>query len=289
MRYIFFGTPEFAAKVLGKLIDAHVPPKAIVCNPDRPYGRRGIITPPPTKIAVEKSGEKIDILQPEKIDDKFLNVLQGYGADFYVVCAYSKILPADLVAIPRLGVVGVHPSVLPKLRGPSPIQSSILEGFTETGVTLYILDNKVDHGEMIAGARIDISETDTYESLSFKIANLAGDLLVKSFPEFTNGAIVAKPQDEAEATYTKKFTTDEGYVDSKDLQKAISGGDSNTALPILRKIRALNPDPGVFTIVHGKRIKLLAASIIDGRLELKVIQFEGKKPMLFSGYQKPLF
>jgi methionyl-tRNA formyltransferase len=131
MRYVFFGTPRFAAIVLEKLIASGHQPIAIVCNPDKPVGRKKIITPPPTKqvvLSATSLKEDIQIYQPAKIDDEFLAQLRSLKADFFVVAAYAKILPNTLLEIPPLGVIGTHPSILPKFRGASPIQSVIIEG-----------------------------------------------------------------------------------------------------------------------------------------------------------------
>ncbi len=285
MKYIFFGTPSFAAIVLGKLIDADMPPAALVCNPDRPVGRKKIITPPPTKqrIARQETGSKetIDILQPEKIDKQFLEILKTYKADFYVVTAYGKMLPGELLTIPPHGVIGVHPSLLPKLRGASPIQSAILENVEQTGTTLFLIDEKMDHGPIIKSQSLEI-ENQNYETLQNELAQLSGNLLIQVLPKFMKGEIQPYPQNETLATYTKKFVSDDGYIEYASLKKALEGVSPKDAITIDRKIRGLNPEPGVYTIMQGKRIKLLAARLKNGHLSLIKIQKEGRKPILTS-------
>jgi len=283
MKYIFFGTPEFSAIILEKLIDSDMSPLALVCNPDRPAGRKMIVTPPPTKEVVLRKGlfKEIDVLQPEKINEEFLSKLKSYEADFFVVAAYAKILPSPLLTIPRLGVIGVHPSLLPKLRGSSPIQSVILEGAAETGVTLYLLDEKVDHGSILSYAVYGMPAPHIYVDLSGILARLAGNLLVKTLPDFVEGKITGKRQNDAEATLTRKFTTEDGYVDLKNLKDALAG-NLELANMIDRKIKALNPDPGVYTLVDNKRMKLLISKVDERKLILEIIQLEGKKPTLFS-------
>lgn len=288
MKYIFFGTPEFAATILQKLIEANMPPLALVCNPDRPQGRKKIVTAPPVKDAAIKSGAKIDILQPEVLDSAFLEKLKSYEADFYVVAAFSKILRSELINIPPKGVIGVHPSLLPKLRGASPIQSAILEGSETTGVTLFLIDEKVDHGPMIGSAVYIMDRPHGYTELLDILARQAGALLVKTLPAFSKGEIKPEVQNEEEATFTKKFVTQDGEVNIEDLKKAMSGADRQLSGLINRKIKGLNPEPGVFTFISGKRTKLLSSAIVNGKLALKEIQFEGKNPMPFSQYQKPL-
>ncbi len=276
MKYVFFGTPDFAATILEKLIAAGFPPACVVCNPDKPVGRKKVITPPPTKLVAQKCG--IPVLQPENLSA--LNFqLSAIKADFFVVAAYSKILPKSIIEMPKLGVIGVHPSLLPKHRGASPIQSTLLQGDSETGVTLFLIDEKVDHGPIIVSEKIKVkSEKLTYTELQIELANCGGELLVKILPRFFSGEINPQPQNEAEATYTKKFLGEDGRIDPDDLKKAVSGAHPGLAQSIERKIRALNPEPGVWTIENGKRMKLLEAEVIEGKLILKKIQTEGKKP-----------
>ncbi len=275
MNYIFFGTPEFAAIILEKLIKAGFPPLAVVCNPNRPVGRKKIITPPPTKVLAEKYN--IQVFQPETlVNSKF--EIRNSKFDFFVVAAYAKILPQEILAIPRLGVIGVHPSLLPKYRGPSPIQSAILNGEKETGVTLFLIDEKVDHGSILAKNKLQIADNDNYETLLKKLAELGADLLIETLPKFLKSEIAPLPQNESQATYTKKFITEDGYV---DLQK-------DEPIIIERKIRALNPEPGVWTLMdiksEQKRVKLLEAELVDAELKLTKIQVEGKKPQnTFAG------
>jgi len=272
MNYIFFGTSTFSAIILEKLIKNNFPPKVVICNPDKPVGRKKIITPPPTKVLAEKAG--IFVWQPQdlKIEDwqeinKFKN-----NVDFCVVAAYSKIIPQSILETMPNRFIGVHPSLLPKYRGPAPIQSVILNNEKETGVSLFLMDDKIDHGPILEIQKQEITESETYESLHDKLANLGANLLVKTLPKFLKGDFSFYPQNEKEATYTRKFTINDAYV---DLEK-------DDPYLIERKIRALNPEPGVWTFKKIgdslKRMKILQAELKEGRLILKKIQFEGKKP-----------
>lgn len=278
MKYVFFGTPEFATSILGKLITEGFMPSAVVCNPDRPVGRKKIVTKPPTKILAEKYA--ILVFQPEDmIDLKAENYkLKALKPDFFVVAAYAKIIPKEVLGIPRLGTIGVHPSLLPKYRGASPIQSAILNGEAETGVTLYLMDEKMDNGPILGLRTLDLGLSETYETLLKKLAELGGDLLVETLPKFLAGEIVPEPQDRSQATFTKKFTAEDGFVNPEDLESAENGKNPENAKTIERKIRALNPEPGVWTLRNGKRLKLLEAWIENGKLILTKIQIEGKKP-----------
>lgn len=268
MRYLFFGTPKFSAVVLKKLIEAGLPPSGVVSNPDRPAGRKKIIVSPPAKVLALEHG--IPVYQPEKPGE-----LGPQGADFAVVAAYAKIIPREVInAFPR-GIIGVHPSLLPKYRGASPIQSAILNGDKETGVTLYQMDEKIDHGDILAVSLFQMADSKvTYDELEGKLADMAGELLIKILPEFAEGGIKSVAQNESQATFTKKFSTQDGFVDL----------DKDDPVLIDRKVRALNPEPGAWTMKNNKRMKILKAELDSSagvsRLKLKEIQYEGGKPQI---------
>ncbi len=285
MNYFFFGSPEFAAIVLERLIAASMLPGAVICNPDRPVGRKKTIAAPPVKRFVknemtrnENSGKEIAILQPEH-PSSLISHLSSLSPDFFLVAAYAKILPKEILAIPRLGTIGIHPSLLPKYRGTTPIQSAILAGEQETGVTLYRMDEKADHGPVLVNAQLPIVNSHiTYTELRDKLAELGAALLIETIPKFVKGEIVPVPQDETRATYTKKFKTDDAFVAERDLAAAERGEDPERTANIDRMIRALNPEPGVWTTKNGRRLKLLRAKTKDGKLVLSTVQEEGKRP-----------
>lgn len=269
MKYLFFGTPEFAAIILDKLIAAGLPPAAVVCNPDRPVGRKKIVMAPPTKVLAQKHG--IAVWQPESLEIKNWKLeIEKLGAiEFAIVAAYNKIIPKEILDSLPTKFLGIHPSLLPKHRGPTPIQTAILNGDSETGVTLFLLDEKVDHGPILAAEVQPLAVGDDYESLIKKLASQAAELLIATLPKFLKGEIKPQPQNEIEATYTKKFSASDAYVDL----------DKDDPELILRKLHALNPEPGVWTVKDGRRIKILDAEISNGRLKLKKIQPAGKKPL----------
>lgn len=279
VRYVFFGTPAFATFLLAKLIEGGYVPLALVANPDRPVGRKKIVAAPPTKqFIIEKRLSAIRIFQPKQLDDEAEQALCALQPDIFVVAAYGHIVPKKFLAIPRLGTIGVHPSLLPHHRGPSPIQATILDGDKEAGISLYIMDEKVDHGPVIAHAALHgyDPETANYERLEKELAALAGDLLVKTIPAYHDGRVKRGPQDERLATYTKKFKTEDGFVEPEALRKAIQGSRPD-AERIDRVVRALYLEPGCWTIWNGKRMKILRASIEDGKLVPTEIQFAGEK------------
>jgi methionyl-tRNA formyltransferase len=286
MNYIFFGTPQFAALILEKMLGANLLPAAVVCNPDKPVGRKKIVTPPPVKQIVMNSEpairDNIKILQPLQLDKGFIHSLSliRRSFDLFIVAAYAKILLKEILAIPSLGVIGVHPSLLPKYRGPSPIQSALLNGEKETGVSLFLMDEEMDHGPIIAQRSLAIDDSFlTASQLETKLADLGGELLLQTLPRFLRGDIVLQPQAESLATYTKKFTAADAYLSPADLSEALAGGNQTKALLLFRKIRAFNPEPGAWTMLNNKRVKILEAQIIDSRLKLIKIQQEGKKPV----------
>jgi methionyl-tRNA formyltransferase len=274
MKYIFFGTTEFSVGILKPLLAAGFPPALVICNPDRPVGRKKVITPPPIKPLAESAG--IPVLQPERIDAEFVRTVQQEGFDLGVLASYGKILPAGLLSAPRLGVIGVHVSLLPAFRGASPMQSVILSGEAMTGVTLYLMDEKVDHGPILAAAHIPV-ERRSFIELQDESARVGAELLIKVLPDFAAGRLEPVPQDETKATFTKKFKTEDGFVEDADLRAAENGNAEHTAR-IDRMILALDPEPGVWTLRNGKRLKLLRAETREGKLKLTRIQWEGKTP-----------
>ncbi|MEY4731649.1 MAG: hypothetical protein RL681_595 [Candidatus Parcubacteria bacterium] len=281
LRYVLFGTPEFAAIVLRHVLDAGFVPFAVVCNPDRPQGRKKVVTPPPVKALVLQRGiSTIDVVQPERLDEDFVSRISQFKPEFFVVAAYAKIIPRSVLSIPSRGVIGVHPSLLPRLRGASPIQSAILTGESTTGVSLYAMDAEMDHGPIFAAeslADYDV-DRDTTATLLPRLADLGGRMLVELLSSLERGTAKAIPQDHANATFTKKFTTDDAYIPAEELAQAERGGVPELARTIHRKIRAFDPEPGAWTFMDGKRTKLLGARIDTDHIVLTKLQREGGMP-----------
>ena len=279
-QFVFFGSPNIAAIILRRLVEAGMAPKYLVCNPDKPVGRKKVMTPPETKQLVLENNWPIEIYQPENKEELGKVAKQLLAeTDLGVVAAYGKLLPYSAIQESPLGVVGVHPSLLPLHRGPSPIRSSILAGDIKTGSTLFLIDEKMDEGPMLAQSEIYIGERNN-RSLSIDLAHLSADMLIDVLPRFIAGKVNPKQQEHEKATYTKFFKTEDGYVSPEDLQSAMDG-DKDKAFRIDRMIRALGEEPGVYTMMNGKRTKLLKALVDEDRLVLKTIQKEGKKPTAF--------
>ena len=229
MKYIFFGTPRFAAIILKKLIVAGFVPVALVCNPDEPIGRKKILTAPPTKIIAQAN--KIPVFQPKKLSE-IKNELKNINAYVFVVAAYNKIISEEIINIPKFKTIGVHPSLLPNYRGPSPIQTAILNGEKETGIDLYLMDKDIDHGPVLASAKCEILEKDNYETMEVKLAELGAKLLIENLPKYLDGKLKTREQDHSKATFTKKFSTEDGevYLPASVIATPLCGGSNPSSL-----------------------------------------------------------
>ncbi|MEK7578516.1 MAG: methionyl-tRNA formyltransferase, partial [Patescibacteria group bacterium] len=212
MKYIFFGTPEFSAIVLDKLISANYIPEAVICNQDEPVGRKQILTPPPAKVLAEKFN--VRVFQPEKLRDnsKFAEQLKNLKPDLAIVAAYGKAIPKTILDIFKSGAINVHASLLPAYRGASPIQHAILNGDKKTGVTIMKIDEEIDHGPIISSVKIQISNEDTLESLSQKLAISGAELLIKIFPDYIGGKLKPVIQDHTKATFAKIIKKEDGKI-----------------------------------------------------------------------------
>jgi methionyl-tRNA formyltransferase len=272
MKFVYFGSFHLSADILSGLVQAGIMPSHVICSPDRPAGRKKVLTAPAVKTQIANGKWPIEILQPES-PLAIRDTLLALNADFFVVMGYPQIIPQSILEIPRLGTIGVHPSLLPKYRGASPIQSVLLAGETETGVTLYQMDAKMDHGMLLAANRLTLTADETNAGLEKKLSKIAAQLLIETLPKFFEGKITPVEQDHSQATFTKKFTTAEGQVDMvKDSPESI-----------YRKIKAFNPEPSVWTMNfpgrEGVRVKLLEADLKESALHITMIQPESKKPI----------
>lgn len=280
-KFIFWGTPQFSVYVLDSMEQCGILPDAVVTSPDKPQGRKLVSTPPPVKIWAQQ--RNIELFQPINLKD--LNFTEEY--DFFVLAAYGKIIPKKILNIPKNGFINVHPSLLPKLRGPSPIQSSILSGDKEFGVSLIKLDEEMDHGPIIKREEIVPTPINpTYKTLEEKLARMGGKMICDIF--LKNEEIKYESQKDEEATYCKKIDKKDGFIETdivtgknKDLDKIILAE---------RKVRALNPDPGTFTILKTDkkeiRIKIKKAKIEDGKFLPEIIIPEGRKEMGWENFLK---
>lgn len=257
----FLGTPNFAAQILENLIDTPFKPQLVITGQDKKTGRSQALKANPVKLVAQKHNIAISY-ELSDIDKTF---------DVAILVAFGKIIPDNILSLPKFGFINVHPSLLPYFRGPSPIQSAILKGEQTTGVTLIILDSELDHGPQIAQKEIEITTDDTNETLTKKLAGNGAKLLLQTLPQYLAQNITPLPQNHKLATYTEKITKDSGKLNLDKLPPSSS-------LDLM--IRAFYPWPGVWFEFERKRYKLLPEN---------KIQPEGKRPMTITefknGYQ----
>ncbi|CAM4040081.1 methionyl-tRNA formyltransferase [Lederbergia lenta] len=246
-KVIFMGTPDFSVLVLRRLITEGFDVIAVVTQPDRPVGRKRILTPPPVKVEAEQ--HNIPVFQPEKIRlPEETEKILALEPDLIVTAAYGQILPAAILEVPKLGCINVHASLLPELRGGAPIHYAILEGKKKTGITIMYMVEKLDAGDIISQKEIPITEEDDVGTLFAKLSETGADLLAATLPELIAGKIIAQPQNHDEATYAYNI---------KREQEKINWNDSGEV--IFNQIRGLRPWPIAYTTLNGQVLKIWKA------------------------------
>lgn len=300
---IFIGTSSFAIPTLLALRnDARFKILAVITQPAKPVGRKLVVTPSPVEEKAVALGLKI--WSPEKISD-VADKLAALSPDGLVVASYGQIIPKIILDLPRLGAFNLHPSLLPKYRGASPVPAAILAGETETGVTIMLMDDQMDHGPILAQEKIKISEDLTAPDLLKELSELGASLLPQTIIDFNDGKIKAQPQNHQAATYSKILTREDGQINFK-----------KTAAEIYNHYRALIPWPGIFAHTADKKIlKLLKVAradylshnapgtlfqndgklflqATDGALKILELQLAGGQPLtatnFLNGYAKKL-
>ncbi len=245
LRIVFMGTPEFSCPSLERLIQRENV-VGVVTQPDRPAGRGRKSTPSPVKRLAIKEG--IPVYQPLKLNQpSFIHQLRKIAPDLVTVVAFGKILSSDILSIPKICCINLHPSLLPRYRGPAPIPRAIINGEKETGVTIQKIEEEVDKGGIILQQKIPIDLYDTAKSLEKKLSSLGADLLIEAIKIIKEGRVNYKVQNEIEASYAPKIRKEEGRIDWTE-----------PCLSIHNKVRGLNPYPGAFTFceIRGKREKI---------------------------------
>ncbi|MGN1319037.1 MAG: methionyl-tRNA formyltransferase [Lachnospirales bacterium] len=251
MKIVFMGTPDFAVYSLDALIKNHEV-VAVISQPDKPKGRGKKLQPTPVKIKAEENN--IPVYQPERIkDSEFCDFLETIEADLFVVVAYGQILSERILKMPKYGCINVHGSLLPQYRGAAPIQWSIINGDSKTGVTIMYMDKECDTGDMILKEEIDITSDETYESLHDKMAPIGADCLIDAIKLIENNNADAKKQDNNLATYAPMIKKELGHIDW-----------SKNADEIRNLVRGLNPMPGAYTFYNGEMIKIWECEIAEG-------------------------
>lgn len=282
-QFVYFGGEPLGVPVLEALKAAHLLPVLVVTNPDRPVGRKQVLTPPPVKVWAEQ--HDIPVWQPESYKDRqATRRLTDTTYDLFVVVAYDHILPAWLIERPEHKTLNLHPSLLPQLRGASPIRSAILHDERVTGVSVMLMDAQMDHGPILAQEVVEVAEADwpmAGPELDALLAERGGKLLARTIPAWLAGDIVPQEQDHDAATYCGKLTKDmaELALDPYDLPTG------SAAYNAFLQIQAFAGGPTAFFKHNGKRFKVTAAHLAaDGRLVIDKIIPEGKNETDFAAY-----
>ena len=287
MNIVFMGTPDFAVPTLEKLAESYHKILAVYTQPDKPVGRKQLLTPPDVKVCAEKYN--IPVFQPTTLRDEIsYKELKKLNPDVIVVVAYGKILPKDILDIPKYGCVNVHGSLLPKYRGASPIQHSVLNGDKITGVTTMFMGEEMDTGDILLTSETEIGENETSAELFDRLSLLGADLLLETLEGLENSSITPLKQDDSKATYTVKITKSMCPIDW-----------TKTNFEIHNQVRGLQTWPVATSTLNGKDIKVHstflckksgnAGEVIDlnpltvacgeGSLVIKELQLNGKKRM----------
>lgn len=260
----FFGTPESALPILQALHEGEYSISLVVTAPDRPVGRKQVVTSPPAKTWAEK--HNIPVFQPERLDARALGYIKEHGGDLSIVVAYGKILPEALIESPQYGTLNVHYSLLPAYRGASPVEATLLHGDTSTGVTIQKMARELDAGPIIAQEETTVSLEEKKPELLARLNDIAAELLLVVLPRWIRGEITPIPQDDTQATYCYTVKKEEGEVQLTDSDEVLW----NT-------YRAFYGWPGIFFFTdNGKRVKITQAHLEDGSFVIDSVIPEGK-------------
>ena len=294
LRLLFMGTPTISARVFEAMIQDGYHFVGLVCQPDHPVGRKGLIEKVPTKVIAEKYD--IPVFQPVKIRDDY-SFMNNLNVDLVITLAYGQIVPQGFLDIPPLGCLNLHGSLLPKLRGASPVQTALINNEKVTGVTLMEMVKAMDAGRMYGKKEVIIEEEDNATSLFNKISDAARDLALELLPKYINHELVGVQQDENEVTFCSLIKPEQEKLDL-----------SKSALEILGYIRGLSDEPGAYLYLNNQKVKIFKAKIInqnvtaevgtivqadkrglliqlkDGQLAVLELQKEGKKRMDYLSF-----
>lgn len=263
LKIIFFGTPDFAVPFLKLLLtDKNFLVTGVVTQPDKPTGRKQILSPSPVKIFAQEN--KLPVLQPTdlKTDKGFIAELKKLAPDFLLVVAFGQILPPAILDLAQHGNINVHPSLLPQYRGASPVQAAILNGEEKIGISIILMDKKMDHGPILAQTEIKLTGEETNESLHQRLAEIGAPLLLKTTLAFWQKEIAPQPQDDGAATFCQTVKKEEAKINWQE-----------TAIEIERKVRAFYPWPATWANFGDKRLKIFPP--------VKIIKAEKKPGEIF--------
>jgi len=297
--FIYFGSPDFSARILESIIGNHtsgINVVGVVTQPDKAVGRKQELTPSP--VAAIASQHDLPVFKPEKLDGANLSHLKLLRPDLFLVVSYGKIIPSEWLATPSVGTFNLHFSLLPQYRGALCISEAIKDQAAETGVTLMVMDEQLDHGPIIYQTKIDIDIDDNNGTLTNKLTQAGIKLLTEYLPQLAAtppaGGFTATPQNHDKATYTpttKTRTRENAFLGWSIVHKAMNG---ENAPAVHALIRSNNPDPGAWTKIGNLDIKLIQTRLNqkDNRLEIELIQLSGKKPIswknFLAGHKKSL-
>lgn len=271
----FFGGPEISLITLRKLHDAGFTISFIVTSLDRPQGRKLVLTPPPAKVwGLEHT---IPVLQPTNLaSEDFKKNLKEYNADVFVVMAFGRLIPEEILNLPKRKSLNIHPSLLPRFRGPCPIESAILADEKETGVTIMLMDKEMDHGPIVTQEKIAVEPwPPTAEELGTELVSAGSDILAQLLPDWVAGKTQTVEQDHLRATFTKKIIKEDGLID-------LAGDPYKNYL----KIQAYHEWPSAYFFINNKRVKITEASFRDGKLTIEKVIPEGKNEMPYETFLK---
>lgn len=289
MKIVFFGTSDVGLPILEALHNSEHEVLQVVTSPDAPFGRKQELLSSP--VANLASFLKLPVVKPQSVKNnpEFLEQLRNLQADIFIVVSYGKIMPQELLDIPRLKTLNIHFSLLPKWRGAAPIQYSLLNGEASTGITIFILDAEVDHGPILVQQTFAIEPNDTFGSLAKTLAVESAPILLDLLPKYEAGIITPQEQDHSQATFAKIIEKDQGRIDW-----------SKTAQEIYNQWRAFTPWPGIWTTWQNQNFKILKAQVVespnednlsevkqcgkDTYLLLQEVQLAGKKAMSMAEF-----
>jgi len=316
LKIAYFGTPDFSADFLEKLIvdqsiNRLIKVELVVTQPDRPFGRKQTIMPTPVKLIAKKHCLECLEIENCKFNESRLWREKIENLDFCLLYAYGKKIPKELLDKPRLGFINIHPSLLPKYRGPSPIAYPLINGDQKTGVTLIKMDDQIDHGPIIAQEELEILPTDKRPDLEKKLTKLAFNMFRKfvagvveeglpttrrswGYPSASRASAGGNPrqaprlisQNHSQATYTKLLKKEDGFIEFKNFKFQIS----NSPEKLFNLFRGLYLWPGLWTTVKingvDKRLKITDLDLISNKIVIKKVQLESKKEVDFTIFQK---
>ena len=272
LNFVFWGTPDVASETLEILKQVGYVPSLVITSPDAKKGRGLQMQASPVAIFSEKNN--IPCLKPEKLDEQFTSKLETRTYNLFVVVAYGKIIPEEILNMPKLGSINIHYSLLPKYRGASPVESAILNGDTETGISIQKMAFKLDSGDMLAQEKVKISPDEKTPDLRKRLIKIGAELLVKILPEFTAGKIKLIPQNGSLASVCKKIKKEDGLVNLA----------TEPPSALYNKFRAYASWPRTFFFKDGKRIIITDAILQDNQFVIKKVLPEGKKEVSWEDF-----